>query len=160
MEKRNLNYSYMTNLWGNINYKQINNFDEWYMGDFGNAYYYQDWDKILRYFAGAGFKGIEIMVFSVPSIQNAFGSMANFRDFAKERGIERITGMFSHHVGSQDKRNHEAIFAYEQQAIDALAECGGINLIVQPAGQYYGTGPLDEEGLKNVAECMNTVGRM
>ena len=44
---RNLNYTYMTNLWGNINYKQINNFDEWFMGDFGTAYYYQDWDKIL-----------------------------------------------------------------------------------------------------------------
>ena len=68
MADRNINYTYMTNLWGNINYKQINNFNEWYMGDFGSAYYYQDWDKILRYFAGAGFKGIEIMVFSVPSI--------------------------------------------------------------------------------------------
>ena len=30
MAERNLNYTYMTNLWGNINYKQINNFDEWY----------------------------------------------------------------------------------------------------------------------------------
>ena len=100
------------------------------------------------------------MIFSVPSIVNAFGSMKNFKEFANERGIERITGMFSHHVGSQDKRNHEAIFAFEQKAIDALAECDGINLIVQPAGQYYGTGPLDEDGLKNAAECMNTVGRM
>ena len=92
MENRNIDYTYMTNLWGNINYKQINNFDEWYMGDFGSAYYYQDWDKILRYFAGAGFKGIEIMVFSVPNITNAFGSMKNFRDFARERGIERVPG--------------------------------------------------------------------
>ena len=58
MENRNIDYTYMTNLWGNINYKQINNFDEWYMGDFGSAYYYQDWDKILRYFAGAGFKDV------------------------------------------------------------------------------------------------------
>ena len=131
MEERNIQYTYMTNLWGNINYKQLNNFDEWYMGDFGAAYYYQDWDKILRYFAGAGFKGIELMVFSVPSIVNAFGSMKNFKEFAQERGIERITGMFSHHVGSQDKRNHPGIFAYEQQAIDALAECEGINLIVR-----------------------------
>ena len=74
---RNLNYTYMTNLWGNINYKQINNFDEWFMGDFGTAYYYQDWDKILRYYAGAGFKGIELMIFSVPSIVNAFGISRN-----------------------------------------------------------------------------------
>lgn len=157
---RNLNYTYMTNQWGNINYKQVTNFDEWFMGDFGSAYYYQDWDKILRYHAGAGFKGIELMIFSVPSIVNAFGSMKNFKEFAQERGIERITGMFSHHVGSEDKRRHAEIFAFEQKAIDALAECDGINLIIQPCGQYYGTGPLSEEGLKNAAECMNTVGRM
>ena len=157
---RNINYTYMTNLWGNINYKQVTNFDEWFMGDFNTSYYYQDWDKILRYYAGAGFKGIELMIFSVPSIINAFGSMKNFKEYAKERGIERITGMFSHHVGSEDRRNHEAIYAFEQKAIDALAECDGINLIVQPAGQYYGAGPLTEEGLKNAAECMNTVGRM
>ena len=31
MEERNIQYTYMTNLWGNINYKQLNNFDEWYM---------------------------------------------------------------------------------------------------------------------------------
>ena len=157
---RNLNYSYMTNQWGNISYKQVQNFDEWFMGDFGNAYYYQDWDKILRYHAAAGFKGIELMIFSVPSICNAFGSMKNFKDFAQERGIERITGMFTHHIGSEDKRKHAEIFAFEQKAVDALAECGGINLIIQPAGQYYGTGPLSEEGLRNAAECMNTVGRM
>ncbi len=157
---RNINYTYMTNMWGFINYKQVNNFDEWFNGDFGSGYYYQDWDKVLRYYAGAGFKGIEIMVFSVPNIVNAFGSMKNFRDFAAERGIERITGMFSHHPGSQDKRNHQSIFEFERKAIGALAECGGDNLIVQPCGQYYGTGPLSDEGLHNVADCMNEVGRM
>lgn len=157
---RNLNYSYMTNQWGFINYKQVNNFDEWFMGDFGGDYYYLDWDKILRYHAAAGFKGIELMVFSIPNICNAFGSMKDFKEFALERGIERITGMFVDHVGSEDKSNHPAIFAYVQRAIDALAECDGINLIIQPAGQYFGTGPLSDEGLRNAAECMNTVGRM
>ena len=38
MTERNLNYTYMTNLWGNINYKQINNFDEWYMYDLEKGY--------------------------------------------------------------------------------------------------------------------------
>ena len=66
------------------------------MGDFGSAYYYyQDWDKILRYFAGAGFKGIELMVFSVPKHTKCLWVYENFKEFAMERGIERITGMFS-----------------------------------------------------------------
>jgi inosose dehydratase len=149
----------MTNLWGMINYKQVNNFDEWYMGDFGSHYYYLDWDKVLRYYNGAGFKGIELMIFSVPAIIDAFGSMKNFKEFAAERGIEKITGMFLHHIGCEDKGNHPEIFRFAQRAIDALAECDGINLIIQPAGQYYGTGPLTEEGLKNAALCMNEVGR-
>jgi inosose dehydratase len=149
----------MTNLWGQINYKQVKNFDEWYMGDFGNQYYYLDWDKSLRYYSGAGFKGIELMIFSVPAIIDSFGNMKNFKDFAAERGIEKISGMFLHHIGSEDKRNHQKIYNFVQSAINALVECDGINLIIQPAGQYYGTGPLNEEGLKNAADCMNEVGR-
>jgi inosose dehydratase len=158
--KRNIEYSYMTNYWGHIKFKQINNFDEWYIGENNGTYYYLDWDKVLRYYAGAGIKGIELMVFNVPDIIATFGSMKNFKEFAYERGIERITGMFSHHPGAEDKRNHKEIFQFEQKAIDALAECDGINMIIQPVGQYYGVGPLDQEHLQNVADCMNTVGRM
>ena len=114
-EERNINYSYQTNLWGNINYKQLTNFNEWFMGDFDDSYYFQDYDKVLRYYAGAGFKGIELMIFNVPTIINIFGSMKNFKEFANERGIEKISGMFSHHIGSEDKRNHKAIFQLERQ---------------------------------------------
>ena len=157
----NLQFSYMANMWGTVNYRSVpvRNFNEWYLNDFNNMYYYMDWDKIIRYHVGAGFDGMEIMVFQVPAILKAFGSMKNFKEFAEERGLKRITGMFSHHIGSEDKRNHKEIFSFEQKAIDALAEVGGINMIIQPCGQYYGTGPLDAEGLKNVADCMNEVGR-
>ncbi|MBP0973789.1 MAG: sugar phosphate isomerase/epimerase [Oscillospiraceae bacterium] len=158
--ERNINYSYMMNQWGNINFKKVTNFNEWFMGDFDDSYYFQDWDKVLRYHAGAGFKGIEIMIFTVPTMINCFGSMKNFKAFANERGIEKISGLFSHHIGSEDKRNHERIFALERQAVDALADCDGVNLIIQPCGQYYGTGPLSDEGLRNAAACMNEVGRM
>ena len=52
--ERNINYSYMMNQWGNINFKKVTNFNEWFMGDFDDSYYFQDWDKVLRYHAGAG----------------------------------------------------------------------------------------------------------
>lgn len=157
----NLQFSYMTNMWGDIKFRQVppDNFNEWYLNDFNNMYYYLDWDKIIKYIAGAGFEGIELMVFQIPNLLKTFGSMKNFKEFCEERGLKRITGMFSHHIGSEDKRNHAEIFSFEQKAIDALAECGGINMIIQPCGQYYGTGPLSEEGLRNVADCMNEVGR-
>ena len=158
---RNIYYSYMINsLWGNINFKKINNFPEWFDGEFNNSYYYLDWDKVLKYNAAAGFKGIELMIFNIPSIVGAFGSMKNFKDFANERGIEKISGVFLQHPGAEDKRNHERILKVDRQAIEVLSEVNGVNLIIQPGGEYYGVGPLSEEGLKNTADVMNEVGRM
>jgi inosose dehydratase len=156
----NLEFSYQTNMWGVLKYAKMSDYYEWYAKDYGNSVYYMDWDKVIKYIVAAGFKGIEVMVFDLPMIQNIFGTLTNFSNFAKERGIERITGMFSHHIGSEDKKNWPEIFDYQKRAIDALYELGGKNLIVQPAGQYYGLGPLSKDQLKTAAECMNEVGKM
>ncbi|MFD2215664.1 sugar phosphate isomerase/epimerase family protein [Metabacillus endolithicus] len=156
----NLKYSYMTNMWGMItDIPKINNFNEWYEDDFGNAAYYLDWDKILKYHAGAGIKGIELMFYHIPYIKQAFGSLKNFTDFAKERGIEQITGMFSFAIGSENKETLNGAIQFNQMWIDALNELGGENLIIMPAGQYYGTGPLSQEQLQNAAYCMNEIGK-
>jgi len=156
----NLKYSYMTNMWGTIKYAKINNFYEWYANDYSNAVYYLDWDKVIKYIVAAGFKGIEVMVFDLPAIKHAFGTFKNFKEFVQERGLEKITGMFSHHIGSEDKRNWPEIFDFQRRAIDALYEMGGETLIVQPAGQYYGTGPLSKDQLKTAADCFTEVGKM
>ena len=155
----NLKYSCMMNMWGHPNFVKVNNFDEWYDKDFTRDYYYLDYDKILRYIAGCGFKGIELMWFDTATIPNMFGSYQAFTDFLQERGLEKVTGMFCINLGAGDKRNHENIYKSQQKVIDALAALGGENLIIMPENQYYGTGPLDDEALKNAAECMNEVGK-
>lgn len=155
-----LKFSYQMNMWGgSTKFKKINNFNEWYHGDFNRAAYYQDWDSVLRYVAGAGFKGIELMWFDLFKILKQFGSYQNFNEFIHERGIEKVTGCFCINFGAEDKRNHEKVFRSQQIVIDALEAFDGHNLVIMPAGQYYGTGPLSDEGLKNAAECMNEVGR-
>ena len=155
----NIKFSHMTNMWGQPRFVKVNNFDEWYDKDFTRDYYYLDYDKIIRYIAGCGFKGIELMWFATATIPAMFGSYENFTAFINERGIERVTGMFCINLGAADKRNHENIYKSQQKVIDAMAAFGGENLIIMPENQYYGTGPLDEEGLKNAAECINEVGR-
>ena len=155
----NLKFSHMTNMWGNPPFVKVNNFDEWYDKDFTRDYYYKDWDKVIRYIAACGFKGIELMWFACNTIPAMFGSFENFNEFINERGIEKVTGMFCINLGAADKRNHENIYKSQQKVIDALAAFHGCNLVIMPENQYYGTGPLDEEGLKNAAECMNEVGR-
>lgn len=157
MEK--IKYSYQLNMWGCPEFKKINNFEEWYNKDFTGDAYYLDWDKIIKYLATAGFKGIELMWYQIDAIRSLFGSLPAFTEFLNERGIEKVTGCFSINLGSENKKNHENIFLSQQKVIDGLAELNACNLVIMPAGQYYGTGPLDDEALQNVADCLNEVGR-
>ncbi len=156
----NLKYSYMTNMWGlMVRYPVANQWGEWYEGDFGNSVYYLDWDKILRYHVGAGFKGIELMFHMLPYVNEYFGSPKGFADFAKERGIEQVTGTFSLALGSEDRANHPAVLAMNQKMIDFTAELGGENINIMPASGYFGHGPLSKEQLRNAADCFNEIGR-
>ena len=153
----NLKFSYMSG--GSAKFIKANNFDEWYDKNFTRDFYYLDHDKKYRYIAAAGFQGIEMFWFDIPHILSVFGSFENYNNFIRERGIERVTGIFCINLGAADKRKHENIYKSQQKVIDALAAMEGVNLVIMPENQYYGTGPLDDEGLKNAAECMNEVGK-
>ena len=153
----NIKFSYMAG--GSAKFIRANNFDEWYNKDFTRDYYDLDHDKKYRYIAAAGFKGIEMFWFDIPHVLNMFGSFENYNDYIQERGIEKVTGIFCINLGAADKRKHENIYKSQQKVIDALAAFHGENLVIMPENQYYGTGPLDDEGLKNAAECMNEVGK-
>jgi len=155
----NIKYSYQMNMWGTPGFTKTSNFEEWYNKDFTADGYYMDWDKILKYLSAGGFKGIEFMWMMFEPVRMLFGDLKTFTAFINERGIEKVTGCFSINLGAEDKRNHENIYKSQQKVIDGLAELGGCNLVVMPAGQYYGTGPLSDEALQNVADCLDEVGR-
>lgn len=154
-----IKYSYQMNMWGAPGFKKLADFEEWYNKDFTADAYYLDWDKIIKYLATAGFQGIELMWYQIDQLRMLFGNLPAFTEFLNERGIEKVTGCFSINLGSENKAMHESIFQSQQKVIDALAELGACNLVVMPAGQYYGTGPLSDEQLQNVADCLNEVGR-
>lgn len=155
----NIKYSYQMNMWGAKRFVKLNNFDEWYNKDFTADAYYLDWDKNLKYLSTAGFRGIELMWYQLDQIRGLFGSLEAFSAFLNARGIEKVTGCFSINLGAEDRRRHADILKSQQKVIDALAELGACNLVVMPAGQYYGAGPLDQEQLEAVAACMNELGR-
>jgi inosose dehydratase len=156
----NLKYSYMTNMWGlAVQYPKINSWDEWYVGDYSNAAYYLDWDRILKFHVGAGFRGIELMFHMLPYVKQFFGGPRGFADFAKERGIEQITGTFFIALGSENRQNHPGILEFSRKMIDFTSELGGENMNIMPASGYYGVGPLSEDQLKSAADCLNEIGR-
>lgn len=156
---KNIKYSFQMNMWGVPKFKQIHNLGEWYDKDFTADGYFQDWDNILKYLSTAGYQGIELVWYQLDMLRLQFGSLAAFAEFIKERGIEKVTGGFSINMGSENKENLKGIVESQQKIIDSLAELGAETLIIMPAGQYYGTGPLDEEQLKNVAAALNEVGK-
>lgn len=155
----NIKYSFQMNMWGVPKFKQINNLSEWYDKDFTADGYFQDWDNILKYLSTAGYQGIELVWYQLDMLRLQFGSLAAFAEFIKARGIEKVTGGFSIHMGSENKENLKGIVETQQKIIDNLAELGADTLIIMPAGQYYGTGPLNDEQLNHVAAALNEVGK-
>lgn len=156
----NLKYSYQTNMWGlMVQYPKLTDWKEWYKGDFSNAVYYLDWDQILKYHVGAGFTGIELMFHLQPYIRQFFGQAQAFTAFARERGIEEITGTFAIAFGSHDAAAMDGALDNLQGMIDFTADLGGRRINIMPAGGYYGLGPLSPEQVTQAARFMNEFGR-
>lgn len=154
----NLKYSFMMH-WKTIPYVKLENFRDYYAEDCSNMSYYVEWDKIVKYHAAIGYKGIELMPFERFNILKLFGTYQNFLDFIRERGVERITGMFCGAGASYDKANHKALLEQLQGVIDDTYTLGGENINVCPSVDYYGVGPLSAEGLKNTADFLNELGK-
>lgn len=156
----NLKYSYQTNMWGlKVQYPKLNDWNEWYKGDFSNAVYYLDWDQILKYHVGAGFTGIELMFHLEPYIQQFFGEAKRFTEFAQERGIEEVTGTFTIAFNSQDKSKFEDALKPLDSIADFTRDLGGHRINIMPCGGYYGLGPLSPEQVKNAAHFMTEFGK-
>ncbi|RJP28544.1 MAG: sugar phosphate isomerase/epimerase [Actinobacteria bacterium] len=155
----NIKFGLQTNLFGWIQYLKLNDWSEWEREDYSNTFYYLDWDHVLRCIVGAGIKGIDTMFWQVTDFEQKFGPIREFAAFAKERGIEKITGNFYLALGSTDRANHPKILADNQVMIDLTAEMSAPNMCVMPAGQYYGMGPLSQEELQNTADVLAEIGK-
>lgn len=152
----NIKYSYQTNMWGlKIRFPKLNNWREWYDGDFGNAAYYLDWEQILKYHVGAGITGIELMFHMRPYIDQFFGEPEAFTAFAKERGIEEITSTFAVAFDSHDKDKYEDTMRSLKENALFAHRLGAKKLVVMPDSGYFGVGPLSEDGIRQAAALMN-----
>lgn len=156
----NLKYSYQTNMWGlKVQYPKLNDWNEWYQGDYSNAVYYLDWDQILKYHVGAGITGIELMFHMKPYIEQFFGNAKAFTDFVGERGITEITATFGIAQNSHDPSKSDAAMRDLTKLAKFTHELGGHRMTVMPCSGYYGVGPLDDTGLRHAADFMNEFGR-
>lgn len=143
--------------WKTIPYRDIPNFREYYYEDKSNSCYYQDWDRILRYHKATGYDGIELAPWDLGEILGLFGTPAEYTAFARDHGIE-VSGMFHGCDDSHIKEKRGEVVAAGKSAVDTLKAFGGQHLNTCPGNNYYGNGPLDKEGLENIAACLNEIG--
>lgn len=152
----NIKFSYQTNMWGlKVQYPKLNDWMEWYQGDYSNAVYYLDWDQILKYHVGAGFTGIELMFHMKPYIEQFFGTAKEFTAFANERGIEEITATFAIAADSHKQESFETTMKNLISMAEFTRELGAHRMTVMPCSGYFGNGPLSHEQLKQAAFLMN-----
>ncbi len=153
----NIKFSFM-NHFKTIPYKKIPNFRNFYYEDKTNIAYYLDWDRVLRYVKATGYDGIEVAPWDLVEMMSLFGTPENFKDFAAERGIS-ISGMFHGMSNAHDRSAHKAVFEHSKRMIDVVKGFGGEHLNFCPGSNYYGIGPLDEEGIQSTIDIINEVGR-
>ena len=156
----NIKYSYQTNMWGlKVQYPKLNNWHEWYDGDFGNGVYYLDWDQILKYHVGAGITGIELMFHMKPYIEQFFGEIGKFTEFVQERGIEAVTTTFAIAFDSHKKESFDDTMRILKENAEFAHKLGARWLTVMPCSGYFGVGPLSDDELKQAAYLMNEFGK-
>ena len=155
MENR-IKLSHMSH-WKSVPYKQIDNFRDFYYEDKSNNCYFLDWDRILRYHKATGYDGIELAPWDLAEILGLFKTPQEYTAFAKDHGIE-VSGMFHACDDSHIAEKHDEIVAAGREAVDTLKAFGGKHLNTCPGNNYYGNGPLDDQGLKHIASCLNEIG--
>ncbi|MEJ2128511.1 MAG: sugar phosphate isomerase/epimerase [Woeseiaceae bacterium] len=153
----NIRYANMCH-WKAIPYRQIDNFRDFYYEDKSNSAYYSDWDRILRYQSALGFEGIELAPWDMADLLPLFGSPTEFTAFAKERGIE-VIGMFHGAHAAHDASHFDEVVQAGREAVDTIVEFGGIHMNTCPTSNYFGTGPLSREQVRQCAKALNEVGR-
>jgi len=153
----NIKLSHMSH-WKTIPYKQIDNFRDFYYEDKSNSAYFSDWDRILRYHFATGYEGIEVAPWDMPEMMALFGTPQNFTQFAQERGVN-VSGMFHGANDSHIAAKFDEVLAEGKKAVDITEAFGGRHLNVCPANNYYGTGPLTEDGIRNAAKVITEIGR-
>lgn len=124
-------------------------------------------DTFLKQIASVGFTGLDIFDFNVSALQEMFGSLESYRTFLKERGIEKVVGVFhgpfyleSRFGAPHVRESHDALLANCERIMQMVEPLGAETLIVMPAASYPYVEPVTDEKIAVMGEFWNRVGEM
>jgi inosose dehydratase len=124
-------------------------------------------DRYIKQLASLGFTGFDTFGFRLGQFSELFGSVKKFERFIQDRGMEKLTGVFSAMPNVTKARaphvrsTHDVIFRDMEQVAHAVDGLTGVeNFVVMPSSTYFEVEPVTDEKIKVMADLWNRVGKM
>ncbi len=117
-------------------------------------------DRVVKQISAVGFVGYDTFLFRVPLFERVFGSMREFDQFLRDRGIEKVTGMFWSAPAPYVRETHDSSIHSLEQLLKAADPLQAERLIMNPTGAYWQMAPVTDEKIQTTAEFWNRAGKL
>jgi sugar phosphate isomerase/epimerase len=125
----------------------------------------REMDRFVRQLTAVGFTGLDIFDFNIRQVVEMFGSLPAYEAFLRERGIEKLVGVFhasrfSPTAGPHVPETHDFYFKRVEALMQQLADVAVENIVVMPLGAYPQVEPVSDEKIKHTADYWSRVGEL
>jgi inosose dehydratase len=117
-------------------------------------------DLFVKQISAVGFTGYDTFLWRIPLFERIFGSVRDFNEFLRDRGIEKVIGVFWGSFAPYRRETHDASIKFLEQALKAAAPLQAELLINNPTGAYFLMEPVTDEKIKITAEFWNRAGKL
>ena len=124
-------------------------------------------DAFVKQLVSVGFTGLDIFDFRVGAITALFGSLERYQQFLRDRGLEKVVGVFlapsylEARFGAPHIRDtHDALLAHIDGVMRDVEPLQIETLVVMPAASYLYMEPVTDEKLKVMADFWNRAGEL
>jgi sugar phosphate isomerase/epimerase len=126
----------------------------------------QHMDRFIKQLAALGFEGLDTFFFSLPAFEAMFGSLRNFEEFIRERGMQKVVNIFfakpnvAPGWAFHDRGDHDAIVDFCERLMDRCSPLALEGLIVMPTNTYWQVEPVTDDKLCALADLWNRIGEV
>lgn len=125
----------------------------------------REMDRFVKQLAAVGFTGLDMFDFNIRQVVEMFGSLRAFEVFLRERGIEKLVGIFhasrfTPSAGPHVPETHDLYYQRVEALMQQLADIEVENIVVMPLGAYPQVEPVTDDKIKHTAEFWSRVGEM
>jgi inosose dehydratase len=117
-------------------------------------------DRLVKQISAVGFLGYDTFLARVPTFEKIFGSLQNFNGFLRDRGMEKVTGVFWSANRPYVRETHDASIRSLEQLLKVADPLAAEVLVNNPTGAYFLMEPVTDEKIKITADFWNRAGKL